>query len=138
MERTLGVRLKWVKNAGFFAVAAGLGAAVWAGAGGCGSAPPPVRHVDPYAERVANCIVVPRPKNDAAQAQMALLPAGSAVLGSVESERAQARRDYGKGGERLFGNEGRARRAHVSAFRIDRVPVTNALYAEFSEACGIA
>jgi toxoflavin biosynthesis protein ToxD len=106
--------------------------------GGCGAAPPKVERVDPYAERIANCIVVPRPKNDAAQEQMALFPAGMAVLGSVESERAQARRDYGSGGERLFGNEGRVRRAHVPAFRLDRAPVTLALYREFVEACGIA
>jgi formylglycine-generating enzyme required for sulfatase activity len=74
--------------------------------------------------------------NDTAQAQMLALEGGPAVLGSTEGERVQARLDYGVGGEQLFSNEGRARRAHVTGFRIDRMAVTNALYHEFVEACG--
>lgn len=74
--------------------------------------------------------------SDVAQAQMLAIEGGPAVLGSTESERAQARRDYGPGGEKLFADEARPRRAHVSDFRIDRIPVTNAMYREFVEACG--
>jgi toxoflavin biosynthesis protein ToxD len=138
MERTLWVRPRRVKNAGLFAGITLAWLGVWALAGGCGAAPPKVERVDPYAERIANCILVPRGKNDAAQEQMAVFPAGMAVLGSTEAERAQARLDYGDGGRSLFNNEFLARRAHVPAFKLDRVPVTHELYREFVEACGVS
>jgi formylglycine-generating enzyme required for sulfatase activity len=65
------------------------------------------------------------------------VPAGLAVQGSLAQERAQARVDYGRGGERLFEDEAAVRRAYVAGFRMDKSPVTGELYAEFVAACGV-
>ncbi|MDH5672849.1 MAG: formylglycine-generating enzyme family protein [Myxococcales bacterium] len=103
---------------------------------GCGSGPEVRPEADPFGERINQCIDAPRPRSDAAHTRMVAIAAGAAVLGSTEAERLQARRDYGAGGERLFGDEAPARRSQVGAFRIDVSPVTNAQYAEFLAACG--
>ncbi|MFI5306735.1 MAG: formylglycine-generating enzyme family protein [Polyangiales bacterium] len=86
---------------------------------------------------MAECIDAPRPLNDAAQERMITVPAGLAVQGSLAKERAQARADFGPGGERLFENEAPVRRAYVAGFRMDKSPVTAELYAEFVAACGV-
>jgi formylglycine-generating enzyme required for sulfatase activity len=104
---------------------------------GCSSGPERKVEEDPYGPRVAQCIEAPRGVSDAAMAHMIALPPGSAVLGSTDGERMQARRDYGPGGERLFNDESRARRAHVRGFRLDRSPVTNLAFAEIVAACGM-
>jgi formylglycine-generating enzyme required for sulfatase activity len=57
-------------------------------------------------------------------------------MGSTKDERAQARLDYGPGGERLFEDEQPWRRGFVPGFRLDQSPVTGAPYAEFVAACG--
>jgi toxoflavin biosynthesis protein ToxD len=107
-------------------------------AGACGGAAPPPRRADPYGSRVANCVDSPRVLNDAAQTRMVRVPAGPAVQGSTRGERAQARLDFGRGADaRLFEDETPVRRAHLGAFSMDRVPVTNALFAEFATACGV-
>jgi formylglycine-generating enzyme required for sulfatase activity len=103
----------------------------------CGGSPPPKVEADPYGARIAQCIDAPRGVSDAASDNMIALPSGLAVLGSTRPERAQAQRDYGPGGERLFMDEASARRAHVHAFRMDRTPVTNKAYAELLGACGV-
>ncbi len=103
---------------------------------GCGAAPPPARPLDPYGERIGNCIVTPRGISESLQARMVPIEGGAAVLGSTEAERAQARRDYGPGGDALFRGEAKVRRASVAPFRIDRTPVTNEAYRELVESCG--
>jgi formylglycine-generating enzyme required for sulfatase activity len=133
MTRKLLARWEWVKDTGGSAGVL-LVIALFAG---CGSAPPPPPQTDPYGPRVAQCVQMPHPVSDMAEAHMVAMDAGPAVLGSTEAERAQARRDYGQGGEKLFSDEAHVRRAHLSAFRIDRTPVTIAAYRELIEACGI-
>jgi formylglycine-generating enzyme required for sulfatase activity len=130
MTRKLLAGRGWVKDA---AVASAL-LALFAG---CASAPPAERHVDPYGVRVSNCVVGPRTLNDSLQAAMVSIAGGPAVLGSTEAERAQARLDYGAGGDKLFRDETRVRRAHVKAFRIDRTTVTPRAYYEFVSSCGV-
>ncbi|MGD8861955.1 MAG: SUMF1/EgtB/PvdO family nonheme iron enzyme [Myxococcales bacterium] len=103
---------------------------------GCGGAVQTKVERDPYGPRVANCIDTPRPISDAAFDAMVPIQAGPAVLGSTPQERAQARRDYGLGGQGLFENEEPVRRVQVHGFRIDRTPVTAEAYAEFVAACG--
>jgi toxoflavin biosynthesis protein ToxD len=104
----------------------------------CGGAPPVPRKPDPYGPRIADCVDRPRPLSDAAHGKMVRVAAGPAVQGSTSQERAQARADFGAGaGATLFEDEGRVRRAYVHGFRMDLRPVTNALYAEFVEACGV-
>lgn len=114
----------------------GLLAGAWSGAA-CGGGTERKPPEDPYGPRIAQCIDSPRGVSDAAVARMIELPPGLAVLGSTSGERVQAQRDYGPGGERLFGDEAPARRAHVHGFRLDRSPVTNAAYAEIVSACGV-
>jgi formylglycine-generating enzyme required for sulfatase activity len=106
------------------------------GPAACGGAPARPQPPPGYGARVADCIDAPRPLNDAAQARMLAVPAGPAVEGSSAKERAQARLDYGRGGERLFEDEVPLRRAYVHGFRMDISPVTGELYAEFVAACG--
>ncbi len=103
----------------------------------CAAAPLPPPREPSFGPRVAECIDVPRPLNDTAQARMLVVEAGPAVEGSSEQERAQARLDYGPGGQTLFRDEAAARRAYVEGFRMDRSPVTQELYAEFVAACGV-
>lgn len=132
MTRKLLARWEWVKDTGALTGVL-LGIALFCGCAGAAPAPPPV---DPYGERVSACVQLPHPLSDAVQQRMVMIEDGPAVLGSADSERAQARKDYGRGGERLFADEARVRRAHLSAFRIDRTPVTLAAYREMVEACG--
>lgn len=111
---------------GFFAVLA---------ATACGGGAKPVVPPDPYWERVGACIDGPRGINTAVS--MIDVPAGEALLGSSEHERAQARHAYGPGAERLFANEAPVRRAALPRFKLDRSPVTPILYAEFVSDCGV-
>lgn len=100
----------------------------------CGGEPPRRVRIDPYSARVGGCVESPAAS---AAVPMIQVATGEAVLGSTEGERAQARADYGPGGEGLFGDEAPIRRAHVQGFQLDRSPVTNRLYAEFVAACGV-
>ncbi len=133
MKRKLWAAKGWVKNVPLRSSV--LGALAWLIAG-CGASGPALREPDPYGPRVADCISMPRPLADTLQAQMVPIDAGTAVLGSTEPERVQARRDFGPGGQQLFRNERPLRRAHLPGFRIDRAPLTNAAYRELVEACG--
>jgi len=135
MRRKLWAAAPAVKRAALPVLVAFLG---WLGpSAACGGGAPPPRRPDPYGPRIANCVDAPRPRNDAAQERMLHVPGGLAVLGSTAQERAQARLDYGKGGERLFEDETKVRRAYVHDFRMDKSPVTPRLFAEFVEACGV-
>jgi formylglycine-generating enzyme required for sulfatase activity len=100
----------------------------------CGGAPPKRGRIDPYSARVGDCVESPAANS---AVPMIAVPTSEAVLGSTEGERAQARIDYGAGGENLFRNEAPVRRAHVQGFELDRSPVTNRLFAEFVGACGV-
>lgn len=107
-------------------------------AAACGGAPPVQRRVDPYGARVSGCIDVPRPLAEGAQLHMIAMPGAPAVLGSTAQERAQARIDFGRGADpRLFEDEPLQRRAYVHGFRMDKSPITNEQFAEFTAACGV-
>lgn len=100
----------------------------------CGGTPPRRVRIDPYSARVGGCVESPAANSAVPMIDIAT---GEAVLGSTEAERAQARIDFGPGGEQLFADEAPIRRAHVQGFALDRSPVTNRLYAEFVHACGV-
>lgn len=100
----------------------------------CGGAPQKRAMIDPYSARVGQCVEGPL---SSAAAPMIDIAEGDAILGSTEAERAQARRDYGPGGEALFRDEQPARRVRLRGFRLDRSPVNNHAYAEFVASCGV-
>lgn len=134
MRRKLLASRGLVKHLGHLAAGA-MALGVWAV--GCGGAAPKPKPKDPYGKRVAQCIDAPRTLNDAVHSAMLRVPAGLAVLGSTKQERAQAAQDYGPGSQGLFEGEEAVRRARVAGFRMDVSPVTNVLYAEFVQACGV-
>lgn len=131
----LGAAGGWVKRASPGRI--GHAWLVWlVAAAACGGkqAPPPER--DPYAQRVARCFASPRPASDAAQNAMLSVTGGETVIGSTPQERALAVQLSGAGSQKTFEGEQARHIETVSAFRIDRTPITNRAYAEFVASCG--
>lgn len=105
---------------------------------GCGASPPARPAPTGYHGGDA-------PNSRAADSVMITIPAGPYVAGSTPEEREEAYADYrataghdaALRGE-WFDREEPRRPAHLPAFRIDLVPVTNAAYAEFVRDTGVS
>ena len=88
---------------------------------------------------VAGCLlIVPMVAEAAqpvAQRDMVLVPAGEFTMGTSEEEANRLSQHYGVHPTHFL-TEAPQRKVHVEAFYIDRHPVTNAQYKQFTDAMG--